>query len=1103
MGCATPSFTQATGSPFAAGQGAHYVGLGFFNADNHLDIVTTDYSGGTVTILLGNGSGGFTTASGSPITVGTSPITAEVGDFNNDNKADLAVTNQGSDSLTILLGNGDGTFTPASGSPITVGSFPRSVAKGLFNGDNNLDLVVTNGGANNLTILLGNGDGTFTPASGSPLSGGGAPFHVVVGKFNADANNDLAVANFADGTVSIFLGDGNGGFTQSGTAITAGTFSDFIAIGQFNADANLDLAVTNRLDDNVVILLGNGDGSFSQATGSPYTVGQAPVAVAAGDLNSDGKIDLVASNESSDTVSILLGDGNGGFGSPFSFSVGQLPGHVALADLNEDNKLDFATGNAGANAVAVFLNTCNSCPTISVGPATIPAGTAGTNYSQTFTASGGTAPYGFALTGTLPAGMSFTSPTLSGTPTEAGSFPITVTATDASNCTGSANYTLVINCSYAINPTSQNFAAAGGSGSVTVTTQASCAWTAVSNDAWVTLDSSGGNGSGSVGFTVAANSGAQRTGTATIAGQTFTVTQAAFACPSITVNPSTIPAGTTGAAYGQMFTATGGTGPYGFALTGTLPTGISFTSPTLSGTPTQSGSFPVTVTATDASNCTGSTNYTLVINCPSITVSPSSLPNGFVGTAYSQTVTAGGGTAPYSFTISAGTQPAGLTLASDGGLSGTPTTAGTYNFTVKATDANGCAGTQSYTVIISGHGLMFYPLPRPVRLMDTRANSGNCDNVGSPITAGTSLTTLARTTCEGITIPATAQAVVGNLTAINQSQQSGYLTIYPDGVSVPVVSNMIYTPGQIIANNFTVALSSDGKFNVFGERTIDVVIDISGYSAPPGAGGLYYHPLSKPIRLLDTRANEGNCDNVGMPIAAGTSITTQARTTCEGLTIPAEAQALVANATVVNVSGQIGYMTIYPNGVSVPLASNIIYEPGQIISNAFTVSLNSAGEFNIFAERTIDAIVDVAGYYSAEATDAGGPGLLFTPLARPVRILDTRPNQGNCDSVSTPIAGGTSIAAPGRLTCEGITIPTTAQSLLGNVTVINQTSQAGYLTLYPDGVATPLISNMVYFPNQLLANAFVVGVNSGTGQFRIFAERTLDAIVDVSGYFAP
>jgi hypothetical protein len=314
---------------------------------------------------------------------------------------------------------------------------------------------------------------------------------------------------------------------------------------------------------------------------------------------------------------------------------------------------------------------------------------------------------------------------------------------------------------------------------------------------------------------------------------------------------------------------------------------------------------------------------------------------------------------------------------------------------------------------------------------------------------------------------------------------------------------MIYEPGGILSNNFTVGLSNDGKFNVFGERTIDVVVDVSGYYAPPTTGGLYYHPLSKPIRLLDTRANQGNCDNVSTPIGAGTSITTQGRTTCEGLTIPSTAQAIVGNATVINSSGQVGYLTIYPNGVPVPLAANMIYFPGQILSNAFTVGLNASGEFNIFGERQIDMVVDVAGYYSSEALDENGTGLLFKPLPRPLRVLDTRAGSGNCDAVSTPISGGNSIATAGWLTCETITIPSSARTLLGNVTVINQTGTAGYLTLYPDGVTQPLVANMVYLPNQILSNAFVVRLNLGTGQFRIFAERTLDAAVDVSGFFEP
>ncbi len=141
-----------------------------------------------------------------------------------------------------------------------------------------------------------------------------------------------------------------------------------------------------------------------------------------------------------------------------------------------------------------------------------------------------------------------------------------------------------------------------------------------------------------------------------------------------------------------------------FSLLGTLPTGLSFSGATLSGTPTQTGSFPINVTATDANGCTGSRAYTLVINCPAITVNPATLPNGFVGTNYgTQTLSATGGVGGYTFNVSAGALPNGITL-SGAVLSGTPTATGTFNFTIQATDSNGCTGTRSYTVIISGGG---------------------------------------------------------------------------------------------------------------------------------------------------------------------------------------------------------------------------------------------------------------------------------------------------------------------------------------------------------------------------------------------------------------
>jgi hypothetical protein len=588
-----------------------------------------------------------------------------------------------------------------------------------------------------------------------------------------------------------------------------------------------------------------------------------------------------------------------------------------------------------------------------------------------------------------------------------------------------------------------------------------------------------------------------------------TVTQAYAlvigACPAITITPGTLPGGAVGVAYSQTLTATGGTPPHSFSLDAgsSLPPGLAL-SPggAISGAPTTAGSFGFTVKVTDQNGCVSTKTYTVVI-CATITISPSNLPSGFVGAAYNQTLTQTGGVGAINWSVSAGALPGGLSLgATTGVLSGTPAAQGTFAFTITATDANNCFGERSYTVIINGGGLMYYPLPRPIRLLDTRAGEGACDSVGTPIIGGTSITKQARGACEGITIPANAQAIVGTVTVVNLTSQAGYLTLYPNGVPAPLVSNMVYNGNEILSTAFTLGLSAGGEFNIFAQRTLEAIVDVSGYYAPPGAGGLYFHPLPRPLRLLDTRAGEGLCDSVGTPIAAGTSITKQARLTCEGITIPAAAQALAANATVVNLSPEAGYLTLYPNGVPVPLVSNMVYQPNQILSNAFNVSLSAAGEFNIFAQRALHAVIDVAGYYSDEAVDVNGPGLLFNPLPRPLRLLDTRAGQGLCDSVGTPVIGGTFITKLALITCEGITIAGDTQALVGTVTAVNLTNLDGYMTLYPNGVPAPLISNMIYAPNRILSNAFVVGL-SAAGEFNLFSQRTIEGIVDVSGYFAP
>ncbi len=267
LGAATlaQSFVKATSSPFAAGSSPTGIATGDFNGDGIPDLATSNSTSGNVTVLLGNGLGGFAPAPGSPIAVGNGPQSVAVADFNGDGIADLAVANRLDSTVTILLGNGAGGFTPASGSPVATSYRPFVSAVGDFNGDGIADLAVQSGGTTLVTILLGNGSGGFTPAAGSPVTVGHAPRFVVIGDFNGDGIEDLAVVNSFDNNVTILLGDGKGGFAPAaGSPIAVGNDPEGLALGDFNGDGIDDLAVTNLADNNVIILLGNGNASFTR-----------------------------------------------------------------------------------------------------------------------------------------------------------------------------------------------------------------------------------------------------------------------------------------------------------------------------------------------------------------------------------------------------------------------------------------------------------------------------------------------------------------------------------------------------------------------------------------------------------------------------------------------------------------------------------------------------------------------------------------------------------------------------------------------------------------------------------------------------------------------
>ena len=409
-------------------------------------------------------------------------------------------------------------------------------------------------------------------------------------------------------------------------------------------------------------------------------------------------------------------------------------------------------------------------------------------------------------------------------------------------------------------------------------------------------------------------------------------------------------------------------------------------------------------------------------------------------------------------------------------------------------------------------GLQYYPLPRPLRLLDTRAGEPACDNPGAPLAGGTDRVQNARVTCENITIPAAAVTLVGNATVVNHRPGSsgGFATLYPADGTRPNASNLNYVAGQIVPNSFVVGLGvngpSAGKFKIHTSSTTDFVVDVTGYYAPAAPTGLYYHALARPIRLLDTRAGEPACDMPGAPLIGGQTRTEAARGTCGNLSIPASAKAIVGNATVVNAAGGgAGFVTLYPTGVARPVVSNLNYVAGQVVPNAFTVGLGAGdGAFNIYTTQNINFVVDVTGYYSDQpGEDGNGVGLLYFSMPAPLRLLDTRSGETACDTPGAPLAGGVDRTQPARVTCQGVTLPASALAIVGNATVVNNTgSGSGFVTLYPSGMARPTASNLNYVAGEVVPNQFVVGLG-GDGAFRIYPTTEINFVVDIAGFFAP
>lgn len=524
----------------------------------------------------------------------------------------------------------------------------------------------------------------------------------------------LSITGGAATSVAVASAPSHGTAIASGTSITYqpttgyGGPDSFTYTATNSGGTSAPATVTVTVNDPVIT--STASGSFAATVGLPYSqtitlFGGAQPWGAYQVTNLPAGLSITGTTANSVTVS----------GTPTQAGSFSLTGSAT----------DSSTGNGPYTVSEVYVLTV-AAPGLALAPAAATFNTPyAAAYSQSFTASGGTGPYSYALTGSLPTGVTFSGNTVSGTPTVPGSTSFTITATDTgSTGTGAPfsiaqNYTLTVAAAaIVVSPVTLPGATAGTAYSQTLTASGgvaaySFALSAGSLPAGLTLSTGGAlsgtpTEAGSFPITVTATDANGQTGS-----RAYTLVVGA---PTLTMTPAP---GTLSAPYGvpfsQTFAVSGSPGPYNRVMIGSLPTGLTISGYTISGTPTQLGSFNISIMMVD-SGLTGTgapfsitQNYTIEVAAPTVVVSPATLPNPAIGVAYSQTLTASGGIAPYSFALTAGSLPTGLTLGSGGALTGTPTEVGSFNFTVATTDNFSQVGSRAYTMVIGAPTLLMTP----------------------------------------------------------------------------------------------------------------------------------------------------------------------------------------------------------------------------------------------------------------------------------------------------------------------------------------------------------------------------------------------------------
>lgn len=1054
--------------------------------------VTLNITGGAATsvAVATQAAHGTATASGTSITY--TPNAA----YSGTDSFTYTATNTGGTSapatVTVTVSNPTVTYAPSSPAAGTVGTAYSQTLASASGGTGPYTYTIASGALPAGISLASNGTLSGTPTAGGTFnftvtatdsSTGAGPFTATSGTLtltvaaptitlspsaltNATAATAYSQTITASGgtaayTYAIASGALPAGLTLSSSGVLSGTPT---AGGTFNFTVTATDSST-----------GNGPYTGSRAYSLVVNAPTLAVTPASGGLSASAGVAYSQAFTASGGVapyaySLVVNSGTMPTGLSFNTGTGVLSGAPLTTGVVNFTvtATDHSTGTGPYSTSGTYTLT-TSAPSVTVSPSTLTAATAGVAYSQTVTASGGATPYTYAVTsGALPAGLSLSGTTgvISGTPTAGGTFNPTITATDANGFTGTRAYSLSVNAAtISLSPATLANATIGTAYNQAVTASGGIpaytyAVTAGALPAGLTLTSTGvlsgtPTAGGTFNFTITGTDSSTGTGPY-FSSRVYTLT---VGVPTLTITPASGSlSGTAGTAYSRTFTASGGTSPYTYALTitaGTMPAGMSFNTATatLSGTPTSAGTVTFNVVATDSSSGSGpysiTGTYTLTVSAPSISVSPATLPNPAIATAYSQTVTAANGTAPYTYAITSGALPAGLTLTSSGVLSGTPTAGGTFNITITATDANSFTASRAYSLTIGAPTVTVNPAAAPAAQVTTAYSQTFSATGGTaPYTYAVSTGSLPA----GLSLNASTGVLSGTPTTLGSSTFTVQARDSSTGTGAPYTGTRSYTitVGQVIGTapaitattTSTAPITLHAAANATGGPFSSIAI-----VSPPASGtavvnglDIVYTPtpttsgaVNFTYALINTAGTSApipvtvNVNAVPIAVVQKQAITSSGQGVSVDLTEGATGGPFTGATLVSVVPANAGTATIVqkavqtPAGVRSPAAAASTYVlnftpsgtySGQAaitytLSNAFATSAPATVQVNVAPRKDPSADPDVAGLINAQVQAARR--FATTQIDNYNRRLEALHGTGRA-----PSSNGLTVAMPGQ-----------------------------------------------------------------------------------------